>query len=152
MDSILQDSFAALHVVNKHAKQYNQRETTRGDLRASALYELKHHALDQWRAYVDYVERHYIKNTEYYCFYYDSWSFHIPEEDLRNPDIDVRDTRVLHDFDPSLHPHDADFTEKTALEFLHDEHQFNPNKYLPYDANPDAYWPYLDGMPSTPHY
>lgn len=103
---------------------------------------MKYDAIQEWIDCVETIEKHYIDNKAYYCFYHSPWSFHIPT-DIPDKNIDFSETKVLHDFNSSRYTHDVTFDEKTALEYLFESHDFNPNKYLPSDATSNVYWPYL---------
>jgi len=139
---LVDKSFEALHVVNKRAKLYQREPNEKAHLRADALYGLKHEALLNWKDHVEKVEKHYIRNDVYYCFYYDNWSFHIPVS-VAPRNISYLRERVLYDFESHSAPRNGNYNEKDALTHLYQEHDLNANNYITHEAPFNSYWSYL---------
>lgn len=139
----MKNSFNSLHIINKRAKIYKQKQNEIAKLRANALYQLKHNALINWKENIDNIEMHYINDKKYYCFYYQNYSFHVPQTKVYEQ-IPTTKKRVLHNFesDTSLAKNEY-LTEKESLKILHEKHNLNPNFYLPNDSPYQTYWPYL---------
>lgn len=136
-------SFNSLQIINKKAKIYAQNNDQVSKMRSKALYNLKYNALTNWITHTDKIEIHYIDNKEYYCFYYQDYSFHVPSDKIYEQ-IPTTQKRVLYDFEsnPSI---DKNLykSEKESLTELYNNHNLNPNIYLPQNSSFNAYWSYL---------
>jgi len=136
-------SYNSLHIINKKAKIYSNKQDKISKLRSSALYQTKYNALLNWINKTDKIELHYINNKEYYCFYHNDYSFHIPKQKL-NTNIEYQNKKVLHQFQSTHSLHNTNYqTEKESLIKLYNKHNLNPNQHLPNNTNFNAYWPYL---------
>lgn len=139
----MKESFKSLQIINKRAKLYAQKSDKISKMRSSALYELKYNALQNWIKHIDKIEIHYINNKEYYCFYHNNYSFHVPSNEMY-VNISTTKKRVLHDFESTSEiPKNTYETEKESLTELHQKHNLNPNQYLPHNCSFQTYWSYL---------
>lgn len=136
------NSIKALYSLNKKAKQYRNQSTTKAKNRSKALYELKHNLLLKLKHKMDKIETHYINNKKYFCFYYDKFSFHVPQEKI-NTNIQTKTTKVIHEFETDHIPDKNFYSEKQSLDIIQQQHNINPNTYLPNNSSFESYWSYL---------
>jgi hypothetical protein len=133
----------ALYVVNKRAKQLardaTERPPTPGvvspdcpealDRRKRALYELKRRVLAQMHGDASRIELHEIRGSEYYCFYFGSWSFHTPTDEF-DVSVTVDGHLSLPDFDTSHATTRVRMPLDDALRALHEEFDIDVNDCL----------------------
>ena len=136
------ETLEALYNINKHAKTYadlgtkNYLEGKKTTAKANsnkkkALYAVKERVLMDLLDEVTQIELHEIDGGEFYCMYFDGWSFHTPIENL---DIDgdlIASRETLDDFTKDSEKERSDKSLKECL--LHIEATFgiNANDYLP---------------------
>lgn len=124
-----ESSLESLYVINKSAKRYREKNTSKASERASALYELKYNAIRKWKNEANKVEKHFIDNKPYACFYFDyDKSFHVPVDVLDG--FTFRSKRVLEDFSPQKIPADTRRTEEQSLRQLYNDENLNVNSYV----------------------
>jgi len=139
----MQKSIIALYSLNKQAKKYRKQPTQKSQNRSQALYTLKHNYLLKIKHKMDKIETHYIDNKKYYCFYYQQFSFHIPENKIKTEKIKTKNTKILHNFKTDSIPDKQTYSEKQALNILFEKYNLNANSYLPANCSLNAYWSHL---------
>lgn len=133
----------SLYVVNKHAKKYaeqgteNYRRGKKTTAKANsnkkkALYRLKEEVLDRIQDDVERIERHMIDGSEFYCLFFDDFSFHVPVHQYSvDGDLVEEGVRELDDFEKSSEKEHSDKSLKESLLLLESRYGLNANDYLP---------------------
>jgi hypothetical protein len=145
-----------LYVINKHAKDYNNRTHVNDNfgysnneidkLRKEALYRMKSDVLNEIKEEADSIELHIINSEEYYCFYFGEWSFHLPEDEFEVNDVDCKD--VLYNFESDEVKSRSNIPLRKALNYFRNKginaNEYLENKYI--SSGNQTYfsgWPYL---------
>lgn len=156
-----QEALEALYNLNKHAKKYaeladeNYRKgkgatAKKNSLRKKALYAVKSAALRQTHREASQVEIHEINGSDYYCLYFDGWSFHTPYDELRINEERIEDSTELEDFEKSSGKEHSDMSLKDSLLHVQEEFSLSANDFLEQDyvsyghQSYFAGWSYLD--------
>lgn len=131
--------FEALYVLNKRAKQLAREADTAPALsptaatipllKRDALYRVKYLALEALSADATYIEIHEIRGTEFYCFYFDGWSFHAPCEAIAG-EIPITGVQVLPDFETGSRIDRSHLSIDVALRVLADGLGLDANAHL----------------------
>jgi len=105
LDSVL----TPLKVINKRAKNLGSeahschitlnKESEQKEIKKNALYEVKKKILLKIHDKSNRVEKHIIRENEFYCFYFGDQSFHVPVSSFPIS-IEYYSTRRLNNFDP----------------------------------------------------
>lgn len=105
-----------LSVLNRHVKLLQSQLTTETietkqtqitKNRKRAIYEYKHWILSTIETEADTIERHKINNSWYYCLYFGSNSFHIPEQKLTPSRVVYHETELTDHSTTITHYSDA---------------------------------------------
>ena len=133
----------ALYVLNKVAKQISQKikdGTAHNNFvtsdcqaalreRKTALYQVKRRVLEILHPEASRIEIHEIRGSEFYCFYFGSWSFHTPVEQFSN-EVVIDGRLVLPDFSTSCASIRAQQSLEESLVHLREEFNINANDHL----------------------
>lgn len=164
--SLAPDVLEAVYKINKHAKKYaelaseNYRQGKKANAKANsckkeALYAVKSQVLAEVKSEATRIARHTINGENYYCLYFDEWSFHAPVHELDVDESAVDETDTLEEFDPSSDAEHTSLSLKEALLHLETEFGLNANEYLPETyvsygyQNHFAGWSYLGDQEET---
>jgi hypothetical protein len=165
--TIEKQTLEALYVINKHAKKHSSlaqkasktqsKQCAEHSLRKDALYKYKHDILKKIAGQADTIEKHIIDSSEYYCLYFDEWSFHLPKHEVTIPSTLIESSSTLSQFEPSILPEKATIRFNTAANHLLDEFGLNLNSYVrDVTANAQAnvsppVWGFLPNPGTGPH-
>lgn len=134
------ETLRSLYIINKHAKKYaelgteNYRKGKKTTAKANsnkkeALYKLKEKVLTQLEDQAERIELHEIEDKEFYCFYFEQFSFHTPKENVEI-DSQVTEERELDGFEKNSEK-EIQRSLKESLKHLQKEFDLNANSYLP---------------------
>lgn len=129
----LQDVVQHLWIINKRAKFLEQENTQRGfkqsigknkdSEKVEKIYKLKHKVLNDYYTEASKFELHVINDTNYYCLFFNSHSFHIPQSELEG-DIDIIKRQTLTNINSDgIIPSEDKFLE--AIEFFDEQLDYN---------------------------
>lgn len=142
-----------LTVLNRHVKhlqsQINAHQVTTEHTqikqnRKHAIYDYKHWILSLIEPDADTIERHRINNMWYYCLYFGSESFHIPEQKL-HPSVPVYTERELPHHSTTI-IHYPETRINHAITTLKTVFERSINEFLPQTS---VYSPTGDVYPTT---
>jgi len=152
-----EETLSSLFKINKHARKYagkaenhynrrNHSSAKRNSSKKKALYATKASVLSQLVDEVEKIERHQIGDREYYCLYFDEYSFHVRLNEI-NIDEDLVENGVeeLEDFEKDADTGDMTRSLKASLIHLNETFAVNANTHLD-PATVDGYfigWSYL---------
>ncbi len=139
---VKEKTLEAIYNINKHARKYAERGTEyynknkgatakKNSYRKKAFYKLKSLALRKLVDDADFIEKHRIDDRDYYCLFFDEWSFHTPVNQLNISNDEVKKKKTLLDFEKDKKKEKSDMTLKDALIHLKNELSLNANDYLP---------------------
>lgn len=139
---VSETTLEAIYNLNKHAKQYaeladknyrNGKGATakRNSCKKTALYSLKSKILDRILPAVSRIECHKINGTDFYCLYFEDWSFHTPVEDLDVPDEQIGSTESLKEFEKDGEKTRSDMSLKASLLHIRERFGLSANDELP---------------------
>jgi len=161
-DGKLERTLPSLHVINKHAKKYaeqgteNYRKSKKTTAKANsnkkkALYRLKEKLLSEIKEGAEKIEVHEIDDTEYYCLFFEDFSFHTPIDSLEIDKDRIEDKDVLEDFEKTSEKEAVSKSLKASLKQIESDYGFNANEFLPEKKLSYGYqryfigWDYLGG-------
>lgn len=133
----------SLYVANKHAKKYaeqgteNYRKGKKTTAKANSnkkksLYRIKEAVLEEIRSDAEKIALHEIDGREYYCLFFQDFSFHVPVNHFTVDEELVEDgVRELEDFEKTSEKELSDKSLKDSLLLLEDVFGLNANEYLP---------------------
>ncbi len=131
-----------LYNINKHARRYaelatkNYKEGKKTTAKANsnkkkALYAVKRDLLERLQPAADRVELHVIDDRNFYCLYFDDWSFHSPTNEFTLTQNCVTTEKELNEFTKTTDKQRSDKSLKQCLLYIEDQFGLNPNEYLP---------------------
>lgn len=134
------ETLQSLYIINKHAKKYaekgteNYRKGKKTTAKANsnkkeALYRLKEKVLTRLEDKAERIELHEIDGEDFYCFYFDQFSFHTPKENIE-VNSQVENERELEEFQKDSEK-EIQRTLKDSLKHLQEEFNLNANNFLP---------------------
>lgn len=129
-----------LYVINKHAKQFDDRASTHTDpdstaaaAKRDALYEIKSRILNQLTDQCTDISIHQFNGHDHYYFDFGDYGFHAPfGTGVSVPRENVTSHETIHDFTPdsTVDPDLAEMSLNQALGFCYAECNINANRYL----------------------
>ena len=142
VDTNLTKILESLYVVNKHAKKYaeqgteNYRKGKKTTAKANsnkkkALYQLKENVLSEIREEAEKVDIHEIDGNQFYCLYFQDFSFHTPIRSLEIVEDRIDEREELEDFEKEAEKEKVSKSLKDSLLYLEAVFGFNANEYLP---------------------
>lgn len=132
-EELLQSSY----VINKHAKQYadkahdyfrQEKHATaqKNSTRKEALYSVKTEILQDVSRQADRIVIHTLNCEQYYCFYFDGFSFHSPvSEHSISQSVEVEQVEYTRSAEKEVSR-----TLKESLQYIASNTPYNPNEFL----------------------